>query len=471
MKLAPICGRFTLIGLLLAVAACGDGGDGSSASNVGTLAYVVTSCRETAGQATLQQELRIYHGTGETVTAKSVGPLGPFTSYGLCGGLGRDRPSLAPQLGAFQHIGVTPDGTGVVFELTDEFALVGRDLLPQAQRGRYYVRADGSGLRPLGPARRLPAYLLNAGQLDTYFFFDPSGRQFVYTDLGFVPETGEEAPQIFVQDLASGERRQLTRLPRVAYAGEALQMWGPIFADARTVTFARLAERPDRQYTILAVDTVDLSVSDVATAASGDGTLIPLFQIIGAQWFAFGFNVSGEAVNPVKGWSRSEVFVADGTNMLQLTNFGRTDTAIWTPYFSPREQRVYFTASADPLGTNSKHDCQIFSMDPLSRDMRQMTFFHEGGDHRAACIGGRRPDGCRIDLPPWGAQQPETGTLYFKSQCDPLGLNPNGTQLFAIQPDGTGLRQLTNTRGFVQGADRTVEVETVDFLFSYNQKL
>ena len=79
MKLAPICGRFTLVGLLLALAACGDdGGGGSSASDVGTLAYVVTSCREVTGQATLQQELRIYHGKGETVTAMSVGPLGPL---------------------------------------------------------------------------------------------------------------------------------------------------------------------------------------------------------------------------------------------------------------------------------------------------------------------------------------------------------------------------------------------------------
>ena len=75
MKLAPICGRFTLTGLLLAAAACGDGGDGSSSSDVGTLAYVVSSCREVAGEATLQQELRIYHGDGGTVTAMSVGPV------------------------------------------------------------------------------------------------------------------------------------------------------------------------------------------------------------------------------------------------------------------------------------------------------------------------------------------------------------------------------------------------------------
>ena len=119
----------------------------------------------------------------------------------------------------------------------------------------------------------------------------------------------------------------------------------------------------------------------------------------------------------------------------------------------------------DPLDTNPSHDCQIFSIDPLTRDLRQVTFFHEGGDHVAACFGDRRPNGCRNDFTWPRSQDPFTGAIYFRSTCDPLGLNPNGAQLFAIQPDGTGLRQLTNTRGFVQGEDRTTEVEMVEFLW------
>ena len=124
VKLSPICRTLALVGLLLALAACGgDGGGGSSASDVGTLAYIVSSCHEEAGAATLQQELRIFHGAGETVTAMSVGPLGPFASYGLCALAGRNRASLATQLGAFQRLGVTPDGSGVVFEGDDTFAV------------------------------------------------------------------------------------------------------------------------------------------------------------------------------------------------------------------------------------------------------------------------------------------------------------------------------------------------------------
>ncbi len=52
--------------------------------------------------------------------------------------------------------------------------------------------------------------------------------------------------------------------------------------------------------------------------------------------------------------ARVEVFVTDGTNVLQLTDFRRTETASWQPFFSPRDGRVYFTASADPLGTNRR---------------------------------------------------------------------------------------------------------------------
>jgi hypothetical protein len=37
-----------------------------------------------------------------------------------------------------------------------------------------------------------------------------------------------------------------------------------------------------------------------------------------------------------------------------------------------------------------------------------------------------------------------------------LGTNPNGGQVFAMRPDGSRLRQLTDTRGLVVGADGSV---------------
>jgi hypothetical protein len=38
-------------------------------------------------------------------------------------------------------------------------------------------------------------------------------------------------------------------------------------------------------------------------------------------------------------------------------------------------------------------------------------------------------------------------------------MNPNGAQIFAMQPDGSGLRQLTNSRGLVKEADGTYSSE------------
>ncbi len=108
--------------------------------------------------------------------------------------------------------------------------------------------------------------------------------------------------------------------------------------------------------------------------------------------------------------------------------------------------------------------------DAAAGGLGQLTFFSESTGHATnGCWGGRRPNGCRIDFS-WAAfkpsQNPHTGTIFFKSTCDPFGQNPNGWQLFAIQPDGSDLRQLTNARGYVRGANHTVEVETVDAFWS-----
>jgi len=52
-----------------------------------------------------------------------------------------------------------------------------------------------------------------------------------------------------------------------------------------------------------------------------------------------------------------------------------------------------------------------------------------------------------------------TGTVLFAASCDPVGANPSGQQLFAMRPDGTGLRQLTNARGMTTEPDGTIHVE------------
>jgi hypothetical protein len=84
---------------------------------------------------------------------------------------------------------------------------------------------------------------------------------------------------------------------------------------------------------------------------------------------------------------------------------------------------------------------------------------------RPGCLPGRRGLGCQIHFGfvRHPSQNPHTGTIFFWSNCDPFpGQNPDGWQVFAMQPDGSGLRQLTDARGAVRGADNTIEYESVD---------
>ena len=458
-----VLGVLLLVTVLLA--ACGGGG-GSPPSGAQTVAYIVTSCSQTGGTMTLQQELRILRGEAEAVTVMSVGPLGPFPSI-ACNALGFYRRYFYLSYGPLQRLGITPDGSGIVYELTDEFVSDGRGLLPQEQRGIYYMRADGSGLRRLGPASRSPSVF--SGWHEVAFGFDPSGLEFTYIDRG-PDEAGHDAAQVFVQGLTSGApSRQVTRLPALDFPGLFPENAWPFFVDARTIAFSRFTQ-PPAEYKGMWVDADGTVQGEWSPVVLPGGQVIPVFQIVGGDWGAGTALLPGDPVNGSDAQS-NEVFVWDGTgtNSLQLTSFRRVDTALFPGFYSARDERVYFPASADPFGTNPSENCQIFSIDPLGSDLRQLTFFRESAAHAAnGCFGGPRPNGCRIDFS-WSAskpsQDPHTGTIFFKSTCDPFGQNPNGWQLFAMQPDGSGLRQLTNARGFVSVA-RTSEVESVDAFWS-----
>jgi hypothetical protein len=71
-------------------------------------------------------------------------------------------------------------------------------------------------------------------------------------------------------------------------------------------------------------------------------------------------------------------------------------------------------------------------------------------------FGGGAPPGCNIEP---ARQDPVTRALVFPSSCDPFGMNTNGEQIFVMHPDGSGLQQLSDTRGFTTEADGTVDVE------------
>jgi len=186
------------------------------------------------------------------------------------------------------------------------------------------------------------------------------------------------------------------------------------------------------------------------------------FRITGSDLDAAVLTLPGTPVNPGVGTSSSfnilEVFDIDrDNNVLQLTNFRRVDTL--TPTVSGDRQRVFFTASADPLGTNPTENCQMFSVDRTSNDLRQVTDFHEvseGQRSKAGCSFYQRPLGCGAFFT---TRDTRSDAVVFYSSCDPFGTNTNGSQIFAMRSDGTGLRQLTNMRGYTSDASGAVTVE------------
>ena len=153
----------------------------------------------------------------------------------------------------------------------------------------------------------------------------------------------------------------------------------------------------------------------------------------------------------------------EGTRLLQLTNFRREDT--FKAFLTPDRTRAFFVASVD-LGTNPSKNCQMFSVDSFGAGMRQITFFDAGQRQEPgypACFGG---------VPPWCSigegyyrvifQDPVTRSVVFQASCDPLGTNPMGGQIFAMRPDGSGLRQLTDAAGLSGNrADGTLSAEVV----------
>jgi len=406
---------------LLALAACGGGAGGGSQTResaaIGTFAYVVTDCHEDATGFSLSQRLQVVRGDGAPATVMEIPTYGRLPALGLCplfGALGEGRYSVFA--GAFQRLGVSRDGSSVVFEVNFEFSILTtlgvRNPLTAEQEGIFYVRADGTGLRKLGPPSREPAQRLGgiptASMAPTFYLSpyvqpSPDGRTFTFIDRGPGP-AGEDAAQVVIVDLATGRRLQVTQLPDVPPDPSAPAVTYSGFQDDATIYFFSRANpadpsgkdptglNPEGQFRYFTVKTdgTDLTVRQLPILRGGG--LDPSFRITGslAGTDAVSLSVRGTPVNPAPFFppgsqTISEVFVLSADHSLQLTTFGRTDTGS-----GPTDgRRVFVTASADPFGTNPSENCQIFSLDALGADLRQLTHFRAADHSTIGCLAAR----------------------------------------------------------------------------------
>jgi len=496
---ASICRTCALAGLVLDLAACGGDGGGSSPPNgpaqVSTLAYVVTRCHEEKGGIGWSGSQSLWVRQGERSPVKVAEfALGQPKIGGLCRLYAQSRNGLVSVVaGAFQRLGVTPDGSVVVFEVTDHFSDLVTHVIPEEQQGVFAVRADGAGLRKVAEHSAeasfrvyLPCLLAPGtpgcpnvtcvGSVgSTSFAFSRDGQRVTYTDLG-PSDTGGDASQVFTLDLSTGERRQVTHLPALpvspACIGQdaeclhpaQLPISLPAFLRDTTLAFSRgrgCTESGGGVFTVKADGTEAPRAVD--TVALGDGAVLPVFQITGEGYAALGV-LPGIPEDGVMFSTIFEVFVIEppdsaelpGGRVLQLTNYGRSDTD--RPRMSIDRQRVFFQASANPNppGTNPDHQCQCFSIDRLGGNLRQLTSFRAAGDRSRTCADFASP-GCTIG---YSEVDMITGSLVFGSSCDPLGTNRTGAiAFFAIHPDGSGLRQLTDAHGMITNPDGSVDVE------------
>ena len=463
-----------------ALCACG-GGDGTPPTPVGpaalngTVAYVATECVDTLDATSAHQQLRIIRGEHVPLSVLDLPTLGADAPIGACTllGLARFGPFFIT-VGAFQRLAVSPDGSRVVFEVTDDISLLPLTPHPPEQQGIFVIQADGTGLRRLGPASREPTFRLTTDEtakinLFPGFAFSPDGSSVTYTDL-VSDVDGADVAQVFLLDLETGRRVQLTQLPLPPPTDPLFApTCCPGFVDDETVAFLSVANpdglNPNADAAIFTVKTDGSLLRRLPVPMVVPGSVIvPAFAITGPRPTATLFFLPGEPVNiPGTRGGIVEVFTVDGDNLLQLTNFHRSDTS--TPLLAADGQHVFFVASADPFGTNPTTNCEIFSIDRNGADLRQIS--HVGSDETSVngCFFGP-PPGCAVAFL---GQDHVTQTLITYSSCDPLGANPYGSQIFALRQDGSGLRQLTQLRGVVP-TDTSVTVELPGpFAFSTEQ--
>jgi hypothetical protein len=464
-----------LVGTL---AACGD--DDSSwegrtpPAGLRTLAYVVTECRESSRRIFANQKLQIRQADGRMITVKEFPMLGPLPPLGFCELFAETRFGQGSVIVLpFQRLGVSPDGDLVVFEITDDVSVLGaitdRDLVDPGEEGIFVVRADGTGLRRLGPASGSASFSFSSdlsipggstAVTEAIFSFSPDGGRVSFADLGPGP-TGAEATQIFTLDLTTGVREQLTQLSALSAAevGE-LAVNPPSFVDRDSIFFVTSTAQDGVFWNEVDTDGSGQVVRRFPPAQVPGSTFVADLSLAADPTELLLLSLPGRPENEVEGLpllsTIKEVFLRDGDELDQVTDFGRADTGIGRGRLLSRDgETVLFVSSADPLGSNPFNNCQFFNVGRGGGGLRQLTRFDTGKASEAGCTFFPVP-GCGVTVV---GHEAANDSVLFLSNCDPLGTNPNGGQIFSMRFDGTELRQLTSMRSATTEADGTVTVE------------
>jgi hypothetical protein len=448
----------------------------SPRAGVRTMSYVLTECTTDASGTAIsaRQALMVRRGNCDPVAVHEIAltPLGSAWAD-ICRSFSLRRSGdYSVEHGVFHRTAVLPNGAGVVFEVTNELSTVPQLTPEPPDEGIFVVRADGSGRRRLGPASAMPTFAVANGNVaaagtQLSFAVSPDGRIIAFSDLGPDGETS----QIFVLDVATGARTQVTSLPASPDAVKPV-LSCLTFLNDRTLGFCIREYVPANDIFLITagftVRTDGSRFAEVPSVALPGAEVIPKFGVAGGR--KIGMTVVFFPAEHVDHYPEfddipivEELFLVDAENVVQLTDFGRSDTARSGRGGVVAGGRVFFGASADPFGMYPGQHCQIFSINTRGEpaSLRQLTQLHDP-DGRASEVGcfnsiyDADTSACSIER--YFADR-RTGAVTFTSNCDPVGRNPHGFQIFNMRADGSGLRQLTDARGIATDADGTVHVE------------
>ena len=446
-----------------AVTGCRAGG-----ARIGTVASVVTTCRVDGGVLTGEQRLEIKRGDCPPTKVVEFVASSPVPEIGLCELYGEFRDGgVATTVAPLQRLGISPDGRTILFEVNPHTkSLPGPAFeVQEADEGIFAVRADGSGLRRLGPPSRERPY---KGPAAPYpfppgfniaggdgFKFSPDGRFVVFSDRGLGSD-GTEAGQLVVMDVLSGTRTQVTALSGATESPPlGFDLWGD-FVDDETISGKSIR---------LTADNLSYPVDPFLVRRDGTefryfvqpspipgAQVVENFEVTRREGNVITLTMPSAATDPNPGPAQ-EVWTRDDARMLQLTNLGRSDT--YGGALSRDGERVFFAASTNQLGTNPMNNCQLFSVPRLGGPLRQLTRFDPPIPSTDGCNRNAPSPACRVI----NFQTDARGSLLFIWTCDPFGLGSNSSQAFAMRADGSGLRQVTNYAGTREGPDGSFSVE------------
>jgi Tol biopolymer transport system component len=199
--------------------------------------------------------------------------------------------------------------------------------------------------------------------------------------------------------------------------------------DAGTAVFVgasvnQAGANPSHTFQVFRFDPAIGTATQITTAEDGTAALVSVSD--DGQWLVFASPADLTGQNHDQS-TELYVMAADGTQLAQLTDDPAVNAgSVSFATISGDGSRIAFTANTDPLGSNPSNLGQLFVIDRDGSNLAQLTALTDGS------IGGVSiaDDGSRI---------------VFSSSQDLTGGNADlGSEVLAINADGSGLRQLTN---------------------------